>query len=131
LTKFEIALLPCLFLALPAHGETALQVQSWCKEITTYRVGADSKFMMQETFDNGFCWGAFATYQSVTDFANSDGSPLLALCIPAGVSRIQLIKMFVHYVDIHPALGHRDFAEVMDMAIRQSFVCQSTRLKPN
>jgi hypothetical protein len=120
--RLVLAFALCL-LTVPARAaETALQVQSWCKEIANLRVDEKHQFTMNQTFDNGFCWGAFALFQEVS-YWGRDGTKILGLCLPDGVGRIQLIKIFVHYVDDHPEQGHLGFPEVADMALRQSFSC--------
>jgi Rap1a immunity proteins len=113
----------------PARGETALQVQSWCRKISNTRVGAENKFLMRKMIDDGFCWGAFAEIQAITDFQNEDGSKLLALCVPDGATRIELTRVFVQYADRHPELGHLNFAVVADQALREVFLCPQG--KPN
>lgn len=115
-------LLIIIMLSIPAKAETALQVRSWCHEVADARFTHDGKLYMPQTFDSGFCWGAFAALQNLGDAIVADEKKLLGFCAPS--DRVQLIKVFMRYVDQHPEIGNRTFAEIAARAFIEAFPCQ-------
>ncbi len=110
---------------LVSDGETAMQVQSWCKDIAAAKINQDGTFLLHRTADSGFCWGAFATIQilSKSPVSRNNPTPMLGLCPPAQSTRIQFIKIFSKYVDENPNLGHVDFAHIALAALTDAFPC--------
>jgi len=118
------SLLAIVTVSTPAAAETALQVRSWCHEVAAARFTHDNKLYMTSTFDSGFCWGAFGALQDLGDATLADKKRLLGFCAPS--DRIQLIRVFMRYVDQHPETGNRSFAEIAARALIEAFPCQES-----
>ncbi len=115
------ALILCLS-SLGAEAETALEVQSWCKQIVNSKIHADNRVFFKEDVYSGFCWGTFAVVQQFSRYS-SNGTLLLGMCAPADSTRLQLVKIFSKYVDDHPETAHRSFADVARLSLTEAFRC--------
>jgi Ssp1 endopeptidase immunity protein Rap1a len=103
--------------------DRALAVASQCGWVRTI-VLQNGQFAMQTTFATGSCWGRFAAVQDfLSAIDEKDQRPLLGVCIPNDVSRIQLIKVYVRYVDEHPEKGHLFFFPVLMESMAKAFTC--------
>jgi len=111
----------CMAVA-PASAETALEVQSWCKQIASAPVKANEYISIEHTFESGFCWGAFATIQSYSDNLSVDNRQII--CAPADSTRIQDIRTFMKYAEQHPERMHEDFAVIALNALGIAFPCR-------
>ena len=122
-TIMLLVLLACGTAHASDKDDRALAVASQCGWVRTV-VLHNGQFDMQTTFAAGSCWGRFAVVQ---DFLNvideKDQRPLLGVCIPNDVSRIQLIKVYVRYVDEHPEKGHLFFFPVLMESMAKAFTC--------
>jgi hypothetical protein len=108
---------------LDVTAETALEVQSWCRDIITAKPGANHTFSFRPTHETGFCWGSFGAIQELSLAAQEDGTRLLGICLPADSDRLQLINIFSAYVDDHPEIAHQGFAHVAGQALIDAFSC--------
>jgi hypothetical protein len=70
-----------------------------------------------------FVWGLFASFQGLMRFGVSDTEQTPEICAPAASTRVQLIKIFLRYVDQHPEIVHQEFENVALVALRQAFPC--------
>jgi hypothetical protein len=118
-----LALLTVNAKASNAGVETALEVQSWCKGITSAKVLADNKFFYNPTPDTRFCWGAFGAIQELSTVLWDDDTPMLRVCVPAESTRLQLVKIFSKYVDDHPEISHQPFAIIARQSLAEAFPC--------
>jgi hypothetical protein len=84
---------------------------------------AEHKVYLNRTFEDGFCWGAFAAIQAASGFISADQA-VLQICAPTEVTRVQQIKIFLRYVEQHPELAHNDFAAVAQRALSGAFPCR-------
>jgi hypothetical protein len=109
--------------AAPASAEKALEVQSWCREIAHAPLMREHKVYLNRTFEDGFCWGAFAAIQTASGFISAD-QPVLRICAPTEATRVQYIKIFSRYVDQHPEIAHNDFAAIAQRALSDAFPCR-------
>jgi hypothetical protein len=75
--------------------ETALEVQSWCKQIVTAKIAADSRLFFKLSHDTGFCWGAIGAIQDLARINTDDGTPMIGICAPSESTRLQMIKIFL------------------------------------
>ncbi|HVC52491.1 MAG TPA: Rap1a/Tai family immunity protein [Stellaceae bacterium] len=117
----------CLFLMLlpaPALAETALEMQSDCAPFRSAAVHGDT-VRFDQTFDTGVCWGAFAFFQQAMRWGKAELDRALRVCPPPESYRVELIKIFLRYVDQHPEFGHRDFADVALWSLKAAFPCNS------
>ena len=114
----------CLLFCGAAKAETSLDLASSCKQLRSVTAGAKAKVTILRTFNNGFCWGAFAALQglSATKWPESDKS-LLGFCAPRESTRIQFIQIFVRYLEQRPDEGGVPFAEVAIRALADAFPC--------
>ena len=100
-----------------ADMETALKVEGWCKPV------ADGNYSAQ-TPHVDLCWGAFAALQGLSVIGLPDGhTRALGICDPPGSTRLQLIKIFVKYVNDHPETAHELFAIIAQRSLAKAFPC--------
>lgn len=78
------------------------------------------------TFDDGFCWGAFAAIQDLSWIVSDAGKPLLFFCPPPKSTRIEYVKIFLRYADQHPEQLHMDFGGVARRALAAAFPCSAS-----
>jgi hypothetical protein len=93
-----------LSIILNAKAETALEVQSWCKDIVNVQLTQDDRVAFQQRYASGFCWGAFGTLQDVSRIPTEIDGHLYLFCPPRNSTRVQFVKVFSRYVDTHPAV---------------------------
>jgi hypothetical protein len=107
------------------EDETALQVQSWCREVINAKLGANDTILLKRSnFYTGFCWGAFASIQQFSTYVPRGSTDrLLYICTPPTSTRLQLIKIFSKYVDDHPETAHEDFSDIAFQALVKAFPC--------
>jgi len=80
----------------------------------------------EPNFETGQCWGAFATLQRVSRYADRNNKILLPIgCSPPKSTRTQLIAIFVEYAKKHPEEWHVDFVDIALKAFRTAFPCNS------
>ena len=103
-----------------AQAESALQMASLCRPVAKSEVTADGVVLMPSTFAAGQCWGAFAAVQ--TAFHLRDRS--VGVCLPKESTRLQLIRVFLQYVDQHPESSHEDFVWISILAFDEAFPCE-------
>jgi hypothetical protein len=120
IVAFAALLLSAIFAH--AKAETALEVQSWCREIAYAKLSADH-VLYTPTYDSGLCWGAFAATQAFSGFLEADGTPILRFCAPETSTRVQYIKVFEKFVESHPATAHLPFAGIATQALTEAFPC--------
>lgn len=116
-----------LLTASPAVAETALEVQSWCRAVANAEIREDGFIHFFSNQETGFCWGAFAGIQDFVIWTDKDGARILGLCVPAKATRLQLIKIFVKYVDDSPNIAHEPFTGVAVRAFAAAFPCANVR----
>jgi hypothetical protein len=123
---FQLAGLVVLCLStLSCHGETAEEMISSCRAISTAKV-TDGKVALPEDFNSGVCWGAFAMAQKMTRFFydKSGTTPIFGICAPSKSTRTQLIQVFEQYATRHPERYHEDFWVVAQDALHEAFPCK-------
>jgi hypothetical protein len=116
------ALLFLLTAPVAALGQTALDVESRCREFTTVDVLPNGKINIPRNGD--FCWGAFTATQQLIVLGHSGGTPMLRVCPPSTTTRVQLIKVFLNYSQRHPELAHLSFGQVVWGALDEAFPCK-------
>src|SRR5690242_8757887 len=103
--------------------ETALQVESWCEPFANVLVEPDGRFQMPQSVVSGFCWGAFASIQELGNVTVDSKHRLLGFCPPEDSTRIQLIRIFLKYVQGNPSDLNKRFAFVVWDSLRDAFPC--------
>lgn len=140
--KSWIALLLTISLgmtAMPsAHAQTAAEMAADCAPyrhgiVLAPRPGGGS--IVEAPGANGksdFCWGAFATLQAFAALQDAGaielyptGHPAAKICISPLMQRLQLVKAFIQYMDVHPAMGNQNFAVALLSAMSQAYPCTS------
>jgi Rap1a immunity proteins len=120
----RLALLFSLLAApMSARAQTALEAESQCRDFATIDIRADGKVGIPPTAQ--FCWGAFAATQQLIVLGDDRGLPLLKVCPPSAITRVQLIKVFLSFSQRHPELAHLSFGQVVWSALDESFPCGS------
>lgn len=106
------------------HAETREVLLSNCRATTHDKVGADGSVFMDPNFENGFCWGAFATIDQMLMLVDSKTQlPMFRVCIPKDHTRYQMIAIFVRYAEKHPERYNEDSPWVAFDAAREAFPC--------
>ena len=106
-----------------AQAESALEMASLCRPVAKSKMDADSIVWMPRTYESGMCWGAFAAIQTAFNIGD-EGQLYLRVCLPENSTRLQLIRVFLRYVDEHPESEHEDFVIIGILAFREAFPCQ-------
>jgi hypothetical protein len=130
-TALTALLLLCLA-PLDSRAETALEVESWCKPIANAAFGENGEISYHSNSDTEFCWGAFATIEELSrvlsSYSYNDNTltctPLIGICAPSAVTRVQMIKIFSKYVDEHPDKSHLEFAVIARLSLAEAFPCR-------
>jgi hypothetical protein len=118
ITLFVLALAS---ISRPCLGQSAAEVASQCRPIVTAEI-RDSLIHFPQSFDTGFCWGAFTSIQKAIVLADSSG-PLLRVCAPPHSTLEQLIAIFVRYVDTHPESSHLNYFQQAVLGLQHAFPC--------
>jgi hypothetical protein len=143
----RLATVLCMFLLNIGSvcAETAEIMLSSCEGVVDAQV-TEQGIALPTDFETGKCWGAFSVLETVSgileklpsdyDLSRAPNDCLVAdkqtaliyrsilgLNIPQGVSRKQVITIFVNYAKRHPEKLHADFFLVARDAIREAFPC--------
>jgi hypothetical protein len=120
----RVALLLFLLMApMSARAQTALEVESWCRDFATIEIRVDGKINVPMTAER--CWGAFTATQQLSVLGDDTGRPMLKVCPPPAATRVQLVKVFLSYSGRHPELAHLSFGLVVWRAMDEAFPCRS------
>ncbi len=120
-----LALVMVFALGYGCHAETTEEMVSSCRAISTAKVTGDQVELPQD-FDSGVCWGAFGLLRDVVTIADpSTDKPFLNVCVPAGSTRTQLIRVFFVYATAHPEKYQDDYFLVALAALHKAFPCQT------
>ena len=104
---------------------TAGEMASWCEPYRTALLDGASVHV-QATPQSQVCFGAFlAVQQLAVTTLPGDPRGALRVCLPETSTTAELIKVFVHFSDTHPELGHRRFSYVLLQSLWSSFPCPS------
>ena len=96
-----------------------------CEKLITEAESHGEKIMMTGSYNDGYCWGAFAMIQESLNIGFSpDSHPAFYVCLPPSSTRVQLIRIFVKYVHEHPEYLHRDAFKVTRLALLEVFPCK-------
>jgi len=111
--------------ALPAQAESALEMASFCRPVA--KSAPDSGGFMYQvppTFEAGRCWGAFSAIQAALVIGDEERPYLRDCPLPGNSSRLQLIRVFLRYIDQHPESYDENFVLVALSAFDDAFPCQ-------
>lgn len=129
LSQKEISMARTVLLLLIATAglgmaESAEEMLSACRPLTTAKVQADA-VEFAHTFDTGTCWGgAFGALQSVSRAASANNKPMLPIgCAPVASTRTQWIAIFVEFAQKNPQRFNEEFSFVAMAAMRAAFPC--------
>lgn len=108
-------------------GENAGEMADNCRPILSATSTEPGNLFVLDK--NMKCWGAFSyvqwIYAVVVDKKAPALTPAIGACLPQESSRKQLIAIFVSYVDKHPELMHRHYAEMTTRAFQEVFPCRN------
>jgi hypothetical protein len=121
--RMVLLVLSLLAAPISAHAQTALEVESWCRDFATIEVRADGTIKVPQT--SQLCWGAFTATQQLIVLGDDRGLPLLKVCPPAATTLVQLIKVFLNYSRRHPERAHLSFGHAVWHALDEAFPCRS------
>jgi Ssp1 endopeptidase immunity protein Rap1a len=113
-----VILAACALWSAPAHSEqvdfSANGFMPGCRFFIE-RGGAARAREMQLVYDSGRCHG-FVSAVALTD---------LGVCLPAGATIDQMMRVVVRYVDARPERAHEAFATLAQEALRAAWPCMS------
>ena len=114
----------CAFLLISssAFAESAEELLSACRPVTKAPVSGDS-VQFEQTYDTGFCWGAFSAVQKSIILVDNRKQPLYGVCPPPTSTRTQTIAIFIQYAETHPQRLHEHYLFVVVDALREAFPC--------
>ncbi len=98
---------------------TTADVLPGCRAIAA----AGSPLDFSQNLRTGLCWGGFAAIQRALVYTDADWEPSLSVCPPPESTLVQLITIFVGYVDRHPEVLHEHFFDIAVRSIREAFPC--------
>ena len=110
------------FYGVSASAESASEMLSACRPIAQ-APGSRERIALQETFESGLCWGAFATIQKIARYADEKGRLFFRVCAPASSRRTQLIAVFVRYAADNPQRLHEDYFRIALDSLQEAFPC--------
>lgn len=123
----------CLVASLPysisaQDYTTAAQMLSNCRSISNSKVLSNRQLVFPRSlgFDDGTCWGAFATLQrlSARSLRQQRTKTMTNACPPPESSLLQIVRVFVRYADLHPEAQHKRWEEVALDALWKAFPCE-------
>ncbi len=94
---------------------------SSCRPIVVESNVTEQGVSFPQSFETGFCWGAFSAIQRAMVYAGERGP---RVCAPAESTLTQLITVFVRYTDLHPAELHEHYFLIALRSLRAAFPCQ-------
>jgi hypothetical protein len=125
-----VAVLALLFLAgglifaVPSRAETSAQMAGFCEPYRAAFYVGEGKIRVKSNENSFVCWGAFASIQGLGTLVLREGDgTMLHLCLPARSGRLELIKVFIRYMDQHPNRGHEDFGPLVLDSLWEAFPC--------
>ncbi|MBT3070210.1 hypothetical protein KKP04_04920 [Rhodomicrobium sp. Az07] len=129
--RWTAAVLAIVWLAMAGavqadDGYTTADMLADCNSILRLaKPGANpDELELEDTFTTGHCWGAFHTVQQLLiTRLETDNDPLLRICVPEGVSLLQLIQIFDRYARLNPDSQTEPFTAVAMAALRSGFPC--------
>lgn len=112
----------------PAMADTAEEMATACAPYRAAEVRNEGDhqmvFVPAPTMDSEVCWGAFTAFQQLAVIAlYPHKEPSLEVCLPPNGGRVELIKVFLKYVEDHPEKLHENFALVLLQAMWKAFPC--------
>jgi hypothetical protein len=93
-----------------------------CRELSQARTSETGVIL--ESVNQAVCLGLMTTYMRTLNIRDTEtNKPTLSVCTPASVGAVQLAKVFVTFVDGHPARMEQDWYLVAYEAFQQAFPC--------
>lgn len=104
---------------------TAGELASWCQPYRTATV-SNHNITVQATSESQVCYGAFlAIQQFAATTLGSDHASILKTCVAEKSGLLELIKVFLHYMDEHPERGHEKFTNVVLSSLWAAYPCRA------
>ena len=128
LSKFHFMslVLVLVFSVTSASAQSASEMLSACRPIAQAPVSGEG-VVLQQTFESGLCWGAFATVQRVVKYVDEYGRLFFGVCAPASSRRTQLIAVFVRYAAENPQRLHEEYFAIALDSLQEAFPCSPQR----
>jgi hypothetical protein len=107
-------------------ADSAMEIAGLCDGFRMAHHDTDGNVRgFHSTSDTGYCWGAFSTIQDVGQiwWPDSPNRTALWLCLPPDGTTLELVKVFIRYMDEHPNRGHERFGLVVLDSLREAYPC--------
>ena len=78
----------------------------------------------KQSFEAGLCVGGFTTLYALSGVVDQNQAPLLGFCRPAGVSYLDLVRVFVRHVEGHPQAAQSFYAIEAVNALIEAYPCK-------
>jgi hypothetical protein len=118
LAMMALGFAPCVW------ADTAQEMAGYCQPYRAAVVTGPGEIKVDADANSQYCWGAFSAVQDLGNLALGKAQrATLRLCLPSKSTRLELLKVFLRYMDQHPELGHYTFGQVVVRALEQAFPC--------
>jgi Rap1a immunity proteins len=108
---------------------TAAEVASSCEPFRTAVLAGDTA-TYEHSWHSEQCYGAFMAIHQLIGLRWAEQTaetPVLLICAPVTSRDIELIRVFLHYMDEHPQEGHEQFVSPMLSALQGAYPCKAKR----
>lgn len=106
-----------------ARADSAMLLMDGCRQIATSQQVA-GRIQMPNTLDVGRCWGLFGGIQAISRYGTSDTDRALGICPPPESTRLQLILVFLNFLQTRPSRLHEDATDLAVEALHEAFPCR-------
>jgi Rap1a immunity proteins len=106
---------------------TAEEMMGWCDAYKTST--SDGELItVTSTMHSQACYGAFLTAQqfATTALDRRSRTSVLKVCVPGNAGLLELMKVFMHYMDEHPQRGHEKFTDVLLASWWEAWPCSAS-----
>ena len=77
-----------------------------------------------QSFDVGLCVGSFTTLYALSGVVDQHRTPILGFCRPANTQYLDMVRVFVRYVETHPQAGQAFYAIEAVNAFVNAYPCK-------
>ncbi len=109
-----------------AYADTAGVLASQCRPFMETESLSGGEIYFDSTYDTGVCWGTFEMVQNLivlTEWKGENSSRIFKVCAPEKSRRLQLIKIFIKYMDEHPEKLHESILNTTLESLRSVWPC--------
>lgn len=95
-----------------------------CQLVAAAQRSQSGDLLIPNRLDAGICWGFFGALQQITRYGTADNERHLDICNPPESTRLQLVLVFLSYIQANPAELHNAASDVAVVALQRAFPCR-------